>query len=206
MATATRESQSSVRFLANHRQDGQMAPDSSWHAREFRLSDTDDVCSWVQCEGILQLVSSDKGEHLTPRILRSWLDRAIGTVVIAGNDTDTPVGFCTLSTSEVSGTPCDFVELCHLIVAPRYRYLFIGPRICRAAKTLAAGLSFAALHGRVVPYHRYGLALARRQAFSEIEVLPSFLPRGFRWFCHNLQGVEDTSRRPHGTHKPAADC
>jgi ribosomal protein S18 acetylase RimI-like enzyme len=161
-----------------------------WRARSFSDCDADTICGWVQGRYLLQLVSSDDADRLTPGILARWLGRAIHTVVIANEATDEPVGFCTLSSTEVLDAPPSFVEICHLIVDPHYRYLFIGPRICKAAKVTARQHGFSGLHGRVVPQHRFGIALAQYERFLELAPPPLWLPTGFRWFRHPIAVIQ----------------
>ena len=162
---------------------------SNWYVRSIFSQDIPAICSWVHNRRLLQLVSSDDADFLTESILSDWLDHAVDIVIIADILTGEPVGFCTLSSTEVEDSPPGFVEICHLIVNPRFRYLFIGPRICKAAKKLAKRLGFQELFGRVVPQHRFGLLLAKREKFIELSSPPSHLPLGFKWFRYPLTAM-----------------
>lgn len=157
-----------------------------WRVRQFAPTDTDAVCRWISNRRLLQLVSSDDADSLTPVILGSWTGRALLSIVIADHTTDEPRGFCTITADEVHQSPAGFVELCHLLVDPRYRYLFVGPRICQAGKLAAQRLGFNELYGRVVSQHRFGMVLARRERFVELVPAPDWLPAGFRWYRHSL--------------------
>jgi ribosomal protein S18 acetylase RimI-like enzyme len=151
------------------------------------------VCSWVNTREALALVSGDVADSLTPRILAGWTAKAVMTFVVADEETDTAIGFSTLSDLELPTLPVNYVELCHLIVDPRYRYLFIGSRLCRSAKLAAQERGFEFLCGRIVPGNRYALVLARAQRFEEFTHFESWAPSGFHWvrFAISWRGADN---------------
>lgn len=164
---------------------------SQFRVREFTNKDMWEVCSWVTTTAALQLVSSEFADSLTPEILSQWVTKAHTCLVVSNETTNKAVGFCTLSYMELPKLPSHYIELCHLIVDPRFKYLFIGPRLCRAAKVIAFNLGYQYLCGRVVPTNRYALALARLQRFQEFTNEESWTIPGFRWFRFALSGSVD---------------
>jgi ribosomal protein S18 acetylase RimI-like enzyme len=155
---------------------------SKFQVREFYDKDTREICSWVTTREALQLVSGNTADYLTPIILEQWASDACKCLVVSDQVTDRAVGFCTLSNNELPNLPENYIELCHLIVNPQYRYLFIASRLCRTAKTVASDFGFKFLCGRVKPTNRYTLALARLQRFQEFTNESSWAVSGFRWF------------------------
>lgn len=154
--------------------------------RPFSDNDTSQICRWVKTRDALQLVSGDSADCLTPEILAGWVANARMCLVVSRLPANEPVGFCTLSSLEVPNLPAEYIELCHLVVDPQWRYSFIGSRLCRWAKSLARGLACEFLCGRVVPRNRYALALAKSQRFEEFTGHERWAPCGFQWFRFRL--------------------
>mgnify|MGYP001559264585 CR=1 FL=1 len=171
-------------FLANNLNQtvGEGAPDKELHVRLFRESDSLEVCSWVPTTTALQLVSGDKSDRLTPEILRGWTTKAETSLVVYQHPTHQPVGFCTVSRMELPYLPATYIELCHLVVDPRWRYLFIGSRLYRAVRSAACTLGYYFVCARIVPTNRYALALARFLRAEEFTGTEVWAPSGFRWF------------------------
>ena len=153
------------------------------------------ICSWVRTRQVLQLVSGDAADFLTPALLSGWLARAQIAIVVADEVANQPAGFCTLSCLEVPHLPASYVEICHLIVAPEFRHLFIGSRLVRAAKSLAHDFGYRFVCCRVTPTNKWALALARAQGFQEFTNIKDWLPHGFRWFRFALVGSTNTNTR-----------
>src|SRR5438874_871490 len=86
------------------------------NVRAFEEQDTYKICSWITNRSELQMVSGDDGDCLTPKILRHWLVQATASLVLIDNVAEQPVGFCTISRSEVPSLPPDYIEMCHLLV------------------------------------------------------------------------------------------
>lgn len=154
--------------------------------REFLNKDQIYVCSWVKNHEALSLVSGDKADYLTPNILTKWINKAKISLVIYKEFVNEPVGFCTLSCSEVDYIPTSYIEICHLIINPTYRYMFIGSRLVREAVSIARKRGFRFICGRVIHTNRYGLVLAKKQRFEEFSNCEAWTPPGFRWFRLNL--------------------
>jgi len=155
---------------------------SAFLARPFAPRDAELVSSWVSTREALHLVSSDDADRLTPDILFAWTQKACAAFVVADQERSSITGFCTMSVDELPGIPPSYIELCHLIVNPRFRYFFVGPRLCQHAKHLARMLNKRYLLGRVLPSNRYALLLARRERFVELTHPKPWLLEGFRWF------------------------
>lgn len=155
--------------------------------REVRGADTNRVCSWVTTKEQLQMVSGDLATCLTPVILGKWVTSAVTTLVVCERATGTPVGFCTLTLSEISNPPNGHIELCHLIIDPKFRHDFVGPRIIAEARHKARSLGFEFLFGRVIPSNEWCLALVRRVRGEEFTDRLAWTPTGFRWFRLKLR-------------------
>lgn len=156
------------------------------YTRHFCETDKEIICSWVQTSQALECISGDYGDKLTKEILSSWIDKAEMTIVVALQSSDIPVGFCTLSKLEAPHLPSSYIEICHLIVAPNFKHLFIGSRLCSKAKNIASSSGYCFVCGRVVPENKYTLALARLHHFEEIIEIEPWLCGRFRWFHFNL--------------------
>jgi hypothetical protein len=167
--------------------------------RDFRESDADDVCSWVRTRAALTLVSGDSGECLTLSILARWIADAQVSLVVERELDGVPLGFCTFSDGELPSLPPEYVEMCHLIINPEFRNLFIGSRLCVRGKSLARSLGFRFLCGRIVPRNRYTLALARLHRFEDFTNKEVWTPRGFLWMRFDVATEPSASRR--STHK-----
>lgn len=159
---------------------------SQFRVRSFLNSDMQQICSWIKNRRTLQLVSIDSSDCLTPDILINWIVNSQKCFVVTECFTDKPVGFCTLSRQEVSNLSYSYVELCHLIVNPQRKYLFIGSILCSAARSVARDLGYQFLCGRVVSTNRYGLVLAKSQRAKEITNMESWATSDFRWFRVDL--------------------
>jgi len=154
--------------------------------REFSNKDQIHICSFVKSRKALLLVSGDSSDSLTPNILTNWISKAKVSLVISREPMNEPIGFCTLSRLEVDYIPASYIEICHLIINPTYRYMFIGPRLVREATFISREFGFRFICGRVVHNNRYGLILAKKQKFEEFTNTESWMPPGFRWFRLNL--------------------
>ena len=155
--------------------------------RPFQDSDLLEICSWVTSHTELQMVSGDAGGCLTPDILRSWLAKASQSLVLIDGTTKKPVGFCTLSKCEAPNLPPDYIEMCHLLINPRWKYVFITARLLDSAKSLARGLGYHFGCARVVPLNRWALLLTRYEKAEEFTGKELWTPAGFRWFRLDLR-------------------
>jgi len=158
------------------------------HVRELCQRDTLKICSWVSTAEAVAMVSSDRADSLSPCILRKWVSVAETSLVVARSGSEEPVGFCTLSCRELRRLPADYVELCHLLVDPCARHLFVGQRLSSGAKEIAHLAGYRFLCGRVIPGNRYSVLLARHQRFSEFTGVERWALPGFRWFRFALMG------------------
>lgn len=155
-------------------------------SREIQNKDIKTICSWVSTTEELRLVSSNYGKRLTNTILDSWTHSCEKTVLLADYKENEPVGFCTLSRSELKIIPNDFIEICHLIVAPKHRYLFAACHLLREAKNIASLLGYKWLIGRTIPENKKAIALASYCDFVEIHNMREWLEPGFRWFEYKI--------------------
>lgn len=156
------------------------------YVRAFEERDTYTICSWVTNAAQLEMVSEDDGECLTPQILRSWLARSMASFVLIDGAGNEPVGFCTLSRCEAVGLAPDYVEMCHVVVNPQYKYAFVASRLLEAAKELAQSFRYRFGCCRVVPTNRWALALARYHRAEEFTGRETWAVTGFRWFRLDL--------------------
>lgn len=124
-------------------------------------------------------------------MLQDWEARATSCLVISDEADDAAVGFCTLSRLEAAGLPVHYIEICHLVVNPRFRYVFVGARLIRAALQAARINCCRYICGRVVPTNRYALALTRYVRGEEITGSESWTIPGFAWF--RLKATEGDS-------------
>lgn len=154
--------------------------------RPFQGSDALKICSWVTNRAELKMVSGDVAEGLTQEILRSWLAKAITSLVVVDGRTREPIGFCTLSRCEVPGLPPDYIEMCHVLVDPQQKYVFIVSRLINYGTSWARGLGYRFGCARVLPYNRWALLLARYEKAEEFTDKESWTPAGFRWFRLDL--------------------
>lgn len=161
--------------------------------REFVFSDCDIVCDWVRSQEELALISSDRGRCLSPEILTRWTKTSDAALVLA-DQFDNPIAFCTLSRSESEFLDVDLIEICHLIVAPRQRYLVHAARFLHAACNHASEMTYSHVVGRIVPHNYPAVALALYCGFTEN--LPSHLnlATGFRWFYRSSNITSETRR------------
>ncbi|MCK4763408.1 MAG: GNAT family N-acetyltransferase [Candidatus Aminicenantes bacterium] len=156
-------------------------------ARNILSQDIPKICSWVKTRKALRMVSGDNGDCLTPNILQKWLENSLENLVLIEIGSDQPIGFCTISISEIECLPAGCVELCHLIIDPKKRRAFsIGKRLCRAVKEKASTFGFSYIVGRVVPWNGYAKVLAEREGFTEIKDLPLWAPDAFHWYNYDL--------------------
>lgn len=154
--------------------------------REFSDKDEMYVCSWVKSREALSRVSGDSSDSLTPNILTKWISKAKISLVVSREPIDEPIGFCTLSCLEADYIPFFYMELCHLIINPKYRYMFIGSRLVREAVSISRELGFRFICARVVHTNHYGLILAKKHKSEEITNSEAWVTPGFRWFQLNL--------------------
>jgi ribosomal protein S18 acetylase RimI-like enzyme len=159
---------------------------SQFLIREFSSTDQFYICSWVESSEALLQVSGDSADSLTPSILYKWIGKAKVSLVVTKEPMDEPIGFCTLSRLEVDYMPDSYIEICHLIIDPQYRYMFIGPRLVQGAISISCKFGFRFICGRVLHTNRYGLILARKQKFEEFTNTEAWITPGFRWFRFNL--------------------
>lgn len=164
---------------------------TSPQVRAFEERDTYRICSWITNRSELQMVSGDDGDCLTPRILRSWLAQATASLVLIDEVVNQPVGFCTISRGEIAGLPPDYIEMCHLLVNPEYKYAFVTSRLLDAAKNLARGLGYRFGCARIVPTNRWALSLARYHRGEEFTDREAWTFPGFRWFRLDLSQLTD---------------
>src|SRR2546423_10707382 len=132
------------------------------------------------------MVSGDEDKCLTPEILRTWLVKATISLVFIDEGTKEPIGFCTLSKCEVPGLPPDYIEMCHVLVDPRHKYVFIVSRLLNYGTSWARGLGYRFGCARVLPYNRWALLLARYEKAEELTDKESWALAGFRWFRIDL--------------------
>jgi len=154
--------------------------------REILPFDKGVICSWVRSRSALRLVASDDSDWLTLEILNIWLTHSKHHLLAYDTIKHRPVGFCTLSTEEISHIPIGYIEICHLIVDPRWRYFSVGALLCKAAKRIATQMGYITICGRVVPSNLYGLALASHERFVECTSEQHWFVPGFRWFIYQL--------------------
>jgi len=161
-------------------------PLSEFSVREFKEGDISTLCSWVTSAKALKTVSGDSGECLTPKIFRSWVDSSIKTLVVCMINSDDPLGFCTLTCSEIPELPCLNLEICHLLVKPTRDYFAIGHLLCTHAKSDAHALGYKYLWGRVVHWNSFGKHLAEVELSNECSFTPAWIPKGFHWYVREI--------------------
>ena len=157
----------------------------------FCEADAEPICSWVRTPEQLRMIAGDTANGLNRRILHRWVDESIDPVTLRYRDH--AVGFCTLSEAE-HHYPRGHVEVCHVIIAPKYRRRYLGTALLSYMRALAAERGFQFLHGRVVPENRAGLLF-----FNYLHWTPeksNHLPRGFSWFVYELRSLEAANRLP----------
>lgn len=155
---------------------------TSYTARPYSDYDGPRICSWVPTAEKLRLISGDVARRLSLDILHRWLAEARISLVVCTESDSEPVGFCTLTRSEVADLPPSHIELCHLTVSPRCRYLIVGSQLIIAAQALAQRSGYRFLCGRVVPTNRYGLTLVSNAKAEEMTGNAIWALTGFRWF------------------------
>lgn len=152
--------------------------------REINDDDIEIICSWVINQRMLTMISGDIGNGLSPNILRKWINSSIRTIVVADYETNTPLGFCTLTSNELLNIKPFHVELCHLVVNPNYPKYYIGVELCTSAIEIASTFGFKFIICRISPTNLYGISLANSQNCKEIT--ESNLPVGFTWYLKSL--------------------
>jgi hypothetical protein len=152
------------------------------HFRAYRPTDSDTICPWVSTPEELALISGNKAPFLTDHILTGWTKTGLASLVLADSINDMPIAFRTLSWSESKGMPNDTVEVCHLVVAPERRYLYVAARLLRTARYIAAQFGYDWVFGRIVPGNTRAIALALFTDFVEVTNGYHWLANGFRWF------------------------
>lgn len=151
--------------------------------RAFLREDALLIAKWVPSAAALALVSGDTAPCLNSSIIQAWIARSLAAIVLADPADGAPVAFCTLSRQESPGIEPGAVEVCHLVVAPERRYLFVANRLLKHARAISLQLGFERIYGRVVPQNAPALALAQYARFVEVPSGDrSWLAPGFRWF------------------------
>lgn len=105
------------------------------------------ISSWISSCGELKLISGENGTILKPKVLKGWVKSSEASFLFYINKT--PIGFCTLSTVEILQLPQTFTEVCHLIIHPKYRNLYLGTTLLSFAMATAKHLGFSKVVGRV---------------------------------------------------------
>lgn len=150
--------------------------------REFSYRDTGTICSWVTDQETLSMISGDVGNGLNANILDKWVKNANKAIVVFDVETETVVGFCTVSLKELPTIRNRYIELCHLVVSPSYcmsRYE-IGLQLTSEAEYYAETFGFNYIIGRVVPSNNYANRLAKKAHWDFYE--DNSLLEGFNWY------------------------
>lgn len=153
---------------------------SQVRVRPYSIGDAKTICSWVNENRELSLISGETG-ILGSESLARWLEHSVDSyvLVLAG----IPVAFATASNSEWQ-LPDGFIELCHLIVAPQYRSLYHGSFLCQCiAKSILLGDGVNEVVGRVVPDNLPALYLMKYLRWKEVTNDYDWSKEtGFQWF------------------------
>jgi len=157
-----------------------------YSSRDIIETDFPVICSWISSPSQLRLVSSDKGDCLTPEILSGWLVLAKGVIVLTDGQSNEPIGFCTLSHEEVHGLPDGFIECCHLTVAPALRGHGVVSKLMYCAAELAAEIGAKTLVGRVVPTNKDVLSKIGEGNWQQFAELPAWADGMFCWFYTDI--------------------
>lgn len=159
---------------------------AGYYWRALHETDKAEICSWIKTRDALRMVSDDGGGGLSEKTLNSWVQKSICCIICVDFLQHKPCGFLTLSVQEASGLPDMTVELCHLILSPRRDFFSIASYLCEVAKIEAKNRGFSALVGRVVPWNRFGLSLARSQGFKKIRSLERWTSGEFIWHQNDI--------------------
>jgi hypothetical protein len=154
--------------------------------RDFNYRDASIVCSWITNQEMLSMVSGDTSDGLNTKILEKWITTAIKAIVVYDLETDTVVGFCTITIKELPTIRHKYVELCHLIINPEYcmaRY-DIGLLLTSQAKEWALIYGFDCIIGRCVPSNNYANQLAKKVYWNIYE--DDSAPKDFNWYKHKI--------------------
>lgn len=157
--------------------------------RSIQVHDYDIICNWILTREDLSLVSGDNADRLTNQILNSWIKKSELSLVIANPVNNQPIGFCTLSKKECVFLPDRHIEICHFIIAPEYRYLFVAYRLANFAVKCASQLGYEFLIGRILPQNLKAIAAACFCGFDEVSINSFNLPKNFRWFRFEVNNL-----------------
>lgn len=156
----------------------------------FRHSDISEICSWVLTAEQLRMVSDDVAGGLRGDILLKWASRSTHAVTMRYKGE--AVGFCTLTDAEYD-YPRGHVEVCHLVVDPKYRRRYFGTTLLNYMRILSAHCGYKVLHGRVVPSNAGSLAFTEYVHWQPSHF--SFLDDDFRWFTYELRSITRPQER-----------
>ncbi|MCH7878545.1 MAG: hypothetical protein IH914_04430 [candidate division Zixibacteria bacterium] len=158
-----------------------------WHIfqdRHFPL-----MRNWIKDRQQLSLVCSDDGDHLTEEMVNNWIQNSQIAILATKTDNHQPVGFCTLTTNEITGLPKNTIELCHLIVNPVCHYFKVGHFLCNISKYRAGFFGFQTLVGRTAKSNRFGNTLAVRESFTPIKHTVQGMRDDFNWYSFSIREV-----------------
>jgi len=184
---------SQVRIPAAEASNGESHPDNGYilarpaprfpmQVRPFCEADIREICSWVLTPHQLRMISGDVAGGLSGEILLRWARSSIdaATLCVDGQ----AVGFCTLSDREFS-YPKGHLEVCHLVITPRYRRKYLGTTLLNNMRILAGIRGYSYLHGRVVRENAGSLAFAQYVHWSPTEF--DFFDDEFRWLTYETR-------------------
>ena len=156
---------------------------------EFRIdspteTDIEQIPGWVSATRELSLISDESSNVLHPETFQRWLRDSVTVAVVHAGDQ--PVALATLSLQEVA-LPEGTVELCHLIVHPRWRRRYHGSRLVFELTDRAKEFGFKRLVGRVVPRNAVAHALLSYLHWSSISSVETWMKASFVWYEKSLR-------------------
>ncbi|HWM23310.1 MAG TPA: GNAT family N-acetyltransferase [Chthoniobacterales bacterium] len=114
------------------------------------------LAEWISTTNELPLISDRTDSALSEELLREWISTARHTAVVRASRL--PIAFATLTAAEARLSPGE-IEVCHLIVHPKFRRQYKGTNLLLEMTQLARCERFKRILGRVVPKNLIGMAI-----------------------------------------------
>lgn len=133
--------------------------------KENSSEDLPFVASWITETGELPIISGFKKNILSSNELNEWFDSAAHNIVIKHQGKI--IGLATLSLSEAT-LPADSIEVCHTIVAPKYRRLYNGADMILHLCSIAKQIGYKKVVGRVTKSNTPGRMLLKYLRWQEL--------------------------------------
>jgi ribosomal protein S18 acetylase RimI-like enzyme len=146
---------------------------------DLQEADIQHLFGWLSDSGEISLISDSGDENFKPETIKEWAKKAEQSFL--GAIDGRPIAFGTLSKQEAI-LPHDCIEICHLIVHPKFRRQYYGTALVDNLIQASVSKGISSIFARVLKNNKIGNLFFHSLQWDITIENEYDLPNNFNWY------------------------